>query len=365
MFRIDGDGYAVVDGKNRFTGGDPLIPIPPTMMTADWANAVQEEIAGVVEQGGLTLSKADNGQLWAALVARFGRLGSANTWTDTQSIGGALSVAGTSTLTGKVTANGGLVVNETSGVASISGVGASHAASGTAQPTKYVFGFATLPTTSGANYPLTGLAKVFAGNSLGFDTRVWTTGTADTWTRVDLGLSYDVDNIMGAGGWMRWGSNGFKVASAQAATAAAPATAPFALTNCNLSLDGVPAPSSTVAVKNLVTPTSIAKAWVSVQFSNNTGGFTVRDGLNIASVVRSGNTLVVTFAAPFASANVALFPQYNAVGDGNERRAVALMTSTTTAVVRLQGEGGAAVNLTDGTSAVVSSVLDLLAFGAQ
>lgn len=58
MHRIEGDGFEVVGGKNMFTEGNPLIPIPATMVTADWANAVQEEIATVIEQAGATLETA-------------------------------------------------------------------------------------------------------------------------------------------------------------------------------------------------------------------------------------------------------------------------------------------------------------------
>lgn len=39
----------------------------PTIVSSDWANAVQEEIAGVVEGAGLTLDKANHGQLFIAI----------------------------------------------------------------------------------------------------------------------------------------------------------------------------------------------------------------------------------------------------------------------------------------------------------
>jgi microcystin-dependent protein len=66
MHRIDGPG-ATIDG--RFTEGDPTAGIPATTVTGAWLNAVQEEIAGVVEAAGDTLEKADNGQLAAAISA--------------------------------------------------------------------------------------------------------------------------------------------------------------------------------------------------------------------------------------------------------------------------------------------------------
>ncbi len=53
-------------GKNGFTDG--TVPtIPPTDLTAKWFNAVQEEIASVVEDAGTTLDDTDRGQLLSAL----------------------------------------------------------------------------------------------------------------------------------------------------------------------------------------------------------------------------------------------------------------------------------------------------------
>lgn len=66
MHRIDGAG-ATIDGL--FTEGDPTTAIPATTVTAAWLNAVQEEIAAVVEGAGLALNKPDNGQLSAAIAA--------------------------------------------------------------------------------------------------------------------------------------------------------------------------------------------------------------------------------------------------------------------------------------------------------
>lgn len=52
-----------------FKKGDPGTGIPATVVTADWANAQQEELAYVIEQAGLTLSKTNNTQLRAAIQA--------------------------------------------------------------------------------------------------------------------------------------------------------------------------------------------------------------------------------------------------------------------------------------------------------
>lgn len=80
MHRIDGSTAsetlpapgAVVGTPGFFTDGDPAAGIPATVVSFDWANAVQEELAHVVTDpagGGLTLDKADNTQLLAAIGA--------------------------------------------------------------------------------------------------------------------------------------------------------------------------------------------------------------------------------------------------------------------------------------------------------
>ena len=53
-----------------FTEGGPSQAA--TVVTADWSNAIQEEVAGVVEAAGLTLSKPDNTQLLQALNLLYG-----------------------------------------------------------------------------------------------------------------------------------------------------------------------------------------------------------------------------------------------------------------------------------------------------
>jgi hypothetical protein len=63
MFRIDADGNV----SNQFSEGNPATGAPGTKVSSDWLNAVQEELAAVIEAAGLTLSKVNNGQLLAAL----------------------------------------------------------------------------------------------------------------------------------------------------------------------------------------------------------------------------------------------------------------------------------------------------------
>lgn len=66
MHRIDGAGATA---QNLFTEGDPTQGVPATTVTGAWLNAVQEEIANVIEGAGLELDKPDNTQLHAAILA--------------------------------------------------------------------------------------------------------------------------------------------------------------------------------------------------------------------------------------------------------------------------------------------------------
>ena len=63
MHRIDGPGHS----NNLFTEGDPTQAIPATVVTDDWANAVQEEIVQVILGAGITLNKPVNTQLRDAI----------------------------------------------------------------------------------------------------------------------------------------------------------------------------------------------------------------------------------------------------------------------------------------------------------
>ena len=56
-----------------FTDGSPTTGEEATIVRADWANAVQEELANVIESAGITLSKTDRTQLLQA-IARLTRL---------------------------------------------------------------------------------------------------------------------------------------------------------------------------------------------------------------------------------------------------------------------------------------------------
>lgn len=64
MHRID---TSTATPDNRFTEGDPAIPVAATVVSASWLNAVQEELAAVITGAGLELDKADNAQLRQAI----------------------------------------------------------------------------------------------------------------------------------------------------------------------------------------------------------------------------------------------------------------------------------------------------------
>lgn len=76
MHRIDHSTAAVSiptpnpsGSAGYFSEGNPSGSVPATIVTADWANSVQEEILGVVLSTGLTPSKTNNAQLLAAIIA--------------------------------------------------------------------------------------------------------------------------------------------------------------------------------------------------------------------------------------------------------------------------------------------------------
>lgn len=74
MYRIDNTDAvsalpppAPLGQPGYFTGGNPQAGQAATIVDADWLNALQEEIATVIERAALTLSKTDRTQLWQAL----------------------------------------------------------------------------------------------------------------------------------------------------------------------------------------------------------------------------------------------------------------------------------------------------------
>lgn len=73
MHKIDGAG-ATADKK--FTQGNPAASQPATTVTADWLNAVQEEVVAAIEGDGEVLDKNSNNQLRGVLGKRLPDIGS-------------------------------------------------------------------------------------------------------------------------------------------------------------------------------------------------------------------------------------------------------------------------------------------------
>ena len=64
MHRID---TSTATPDNKFTEGDPAVPVAATTVSAAWLNAVQEELVAVITGAGLEPKKSDNGQLRQAI----------------------------------------------------------------------------------------------------------------------------------------------------------------------------------------------------------------------------------------------------------------------------------------------------------
>lgn len=96
MHRTDADGNVA----GLFTDGDPMIPQEATVIGAAWLNDIQEEICNAIEDLGGTLVKGNQTQLYDRLVAVFGRLASANTWSATQTVNADVSITVTAAGTG-------------------------------------------------------------------------------------------------------------------------------------------------------------------------------------------------------------------------------------------------------------------------
>lgn len=123
MHRID-TSTAQVDkfgaGKNGFTGGNPQTGELPTALDADYFDTLQEELAGVIEAAGITLNKANNSQLLAAIKALVGNGRLLNIKTFTSS-GSYTPTTGTKKIRVKIWGGGGggggCAANATAGAA--------------------------------------------------------------------------------------------------------------------------------------------------------------------------------------------------------------------------------------------------------
>lgn len=66
MHRIDS---STATPDNRFTEGDPTIPIPATTVRAAWLNSVQEELIAILAAAGISPDKSNNAQVVDAINA--------------------------------------------------------------------------------------------------------------------------------------------------------------------------------------------------------------------------------------------------------------------------------------------------------
>ena len=72
MYRIDSEGS--VDGKFSNGSGNEENNQAGTALDAEWLNAVQEEICGVIESVDLDLTKGNDSQLLQAIDTKLGPL---------------------------------------------------------------------------------------------------------------------------------------------------------------------------------------------------------------------------------------------------------------------------------------------------
>lgn len=278
MHRTEGDGFVVdgVTGKNRFDPGDPLIPTPATMVTYDWANAVQEELSLTIEGLGGTLNTAATdttpNQLLTRLNAKYGRLDLANTWAGNQSIGGTLGV------TGNVAVNtDAMVVDATNKRVGINTTGPN---------CRLAIGHAGV---ANANVPVqinagSTTEMYYAANKGGALGLLWGYSNGGGFGTKGVIANFTSDNI------------GFYING---------------LSNpvCDMKTTGIEMtaanPASTTAFSNTLTAANIVKAWAMIT-TNGAGGVSVNAGFNVAGVSLSGSRVVVEFAQDFASANYAI-----------------------------------------------------------
>ena len=65
MHRIDS---STATPDNRFTEGDPTIPVAATTVTAEWLNSVQEELVAILTAAGIAPNKVSNVQVLSAIL---------------------------------------------------------------------------------------------------------------------------------------------------------------------------------------------------------------------------------------------------------------------------------------------------------
>jgi hypothetical protein len=154
--------------------------------------------------------------------------------------------------------------------------------------------------------------------------------------------------VMGTGGA---GAAGGSFANGTAATASTRRTA-IAATNGDISLDGVAAPTGTVAIKNVLTPKNFDKVTVSVRTTNGSGTIVIDDSFNVASVSATSTYLLITFAQAFATT---AYTVTATSGDQVSTPMIAFWNTKATTSVRIafwQVSGGAMTSINPTTTNV-------------
>lgn len=262
---------------------------------------------------GTYLAAASDVRLAVASVAR-------QTWTPTlttistpASLSSTLAVTGNTTVGGTMGITGNTTVGGTLGVtgaATSAGIGSTTTlpTTGTGFNASNYTAIGDIGTTTGNNYPIhTFRTKAPGANQFGLSFRVRNYTTVTDWYHTRVGLTFDVGSAVGAGGYFYIGDGGAILGVGASglfppATATTPSTA-LKLEGGYLSLDGVTAPNSNVAVKNTITPKNIVKATASITTAASQS-VTVSDGVNISggSVnALSTEELTVTFAQAFSN----------------------------------------------------------------
>lgn len=303
MHRIDSSGNVAGAWSN---GTPPLTP--GTAMDAAWFNAVQEEVINIIEtHAGITLVKGTNTQLWSALIALFGRLGAANTWTGTQNFNG----------------TGGVNVNADSGL--------------------YV------------------QKNVLIDGNLSVGDAVNPSVLQDVSAAAVSAVSLLLSSFLRVTGAARLAGG---VENATAATAATPQNA-LELLNGNLKLSGA-MPNSNVGFSNTLGPNSFAKAHCVVEIASGTPTLQGK-GKNIGSVSTVSNgglstgVLRVTFATPMASVWYTAVPAVMSASLPMKGAAVVTLNANYCDIaVFTTGTGGTVVDLLSG-----SAVVSLIVMGEQ
>jgi hypothetical protein len=308
--------------------------------------------------------------LFDALEGRYGRLAYVNAWTQDQTFQADVAVNGNAAVTGTLEVNGASTFNTVEAASVTSGplsattgtfsaglsASAPLQASGAVGATNEIRATGTMAATNGNTYPLASVRGTTQGaNEARLTTRAWNLATASSWSQVALGLSYDVDGAIGAGGFLRFTQTGAQLSGGTAATPTVPVSS-LQLLDGHLQLLGT-APDKNVAIRKTATSANVCAAWGNIT-TDSVGGVTLNDGYNITGVSISGTDVLVTLGEGFA--NTAYVCHVEAVNSGTVRAFPGLKTTGTTTIGAYNHSTNIGFNLATGTM-----TLDVTWYGRQ